>query len=216
MRIFIATTSFAALSLLFAIFTRIGRLDIPSSTDMAFNPGPASTFSHSRGTSSVEKRHTEDKCSSAPHNSGPGGGDARVWSGAQVAPRSSSLLANIGGILSRPTVDDTPVSTPPPQTEAAAAAAPQPTSLPQQPQRNSTLTADRVIWLVCEDCGSSRRMVEPVGDPQRYFYDDEEGGGDRCAARGGASGCRRVVPAADSACGGGRDVAGRRFPLGTV
>src|SRR3569833_313152 len=147
MRIFIATTSFAALSLLFAIFTRIGRLNIPSSTDMAFNPAPASTFSHSRGTSSVEEKHTEDKCSSAPHNSGPGGGDARVWSGAQVAPRSSSLVANVGGILSRPPVDATPDSTPPPQTAAAAAAAPQPTSLPPRPQRTSTLTAARVIWL---------------------------------------------------------------------
>lgn len=36
----------------------------------------------------------------------------------------------------------------------------------------SSAGADRVIWLVCEDCGSSKRMVEQVGDPVRYFYDD--------------------------------------------
>lgn len=38
-------------------------------------------------------------------------------------------------------------------------------------QRDSTAIGGRVIWLVCEDCGSSKRMVEPVGDPERYFYD---------------------------------------------
>lgn len=38
-------------------------------------------------------------------------------------------------------------------------------------QRDSMAMAGRVIWLVCEDCGSSKRMVEPVGDPERYFYD---------------------------------------------
>lgn len=39
-------------------------------------------------------------------------------------------------------------------------------------QRTSTAAmAERVIWLVCEDCGASKRIVEPVGDPKRYFYD---------------------------------------------
>lgn len=38
-------------------------------------------------------------------------------------------------------------------------------------QRDSMAMAERVIWLVCEDCGSSKRIVEPVGDPDRYFYD---------------------------------------------
>lgn len=32
----------------------------------------------------------------------------------------------------------------------------------------------RVIWLVCEDCGASKRIVEPVGDPERYFYDGDD------------------------------------------
>lgn len=44
-------------------------------------------------------------------------------------------------------------------------------------QRTSTATsamAKRVIWLVCEDCGASKRIVEPVGDPGMYFYDGDE------------------------------------------
>ena len=44
--------------------------------------------------------------------------------------------------------------------------------LSQPPQRTSTvIAASRVIWLVCEDCGSSKRIVESIGDPDKYFYD---------------------------------------------
>lgn len=44
------------------------------------------------------------------------------------------------------------------------------------PLRVSTSATERVIWLVCEDCGCSKRMVDKkVGDPVRYFYDDEKG-----------------------------------------
>lgn len=42
-------------------------------------------------------------------------------------------------------------------------------------QRTSTAAmTERVIWLVCEDCGASKRIVEPVGDPERHFYDSNE------------------------------------------
>ncbi|KAB5554553.1 major facilitator superfamily domain-containing protein [Coniochaeta sp. 2T2.1] len=44
--------------------------------------------------------------------------------------------------------------------------------------RRSSAAADRVIWLVCEDCGASKRMVETVGDPVRYFYDGDEAAAD--------------------------------------
>lgn len=39
---------------------------------------------------------------------------------------------------------------------------------------NTVAMAQRVIWLVCEDCGASKRIIEPVGDPGRYFYDADE------------------------------------------
>lgn len=42
-------------------------------------------------------------------------------------------------------------------------------------QRTSTApVAEKVIWLVCDDCGASKQIVEPVGDPERYFYDINE------------------------------------------
>lgn len=53
----------------------------------------------------------------------------------------------------------------------------------QKSQRTSMAMAERVIWLVCEDCGASKRIVEPVGDPERYFYD-----GDICDRESGNSG----------------------------
>jgi hypothetical protein len=46
----------------------------------------------------------------------------------------------------------------------------------QNTSRSSVAVTDRVVWLVCEDCGYNKRVVEKkVGDPVRYFYDDEKG-----------------------------------------
>ena len=102
--------------------------------------------------------------------------DAGVWRGAQIGPRSSPLLTNIArksmgpnvpcGHITRPTADDT-VSTPYYSELSGKSTTTQPNS-----HRNSKLT-ERIIWLVCEDCGSSKRIVESVGDPERYFYDNE-------------------------------------------
>lgn len=44
----------------------------------------------------------------------------------------------------------------------------------QTKQTNTAAVAGRVIWLVCEDCGATKRIVEPVGDPARYFCDIDE------------------------------------------
>ncbi len=91
-------------------------------------------------------------------------------------------MANATGsglqVLSCPKTDDKQLSSPSLSPVSLAATA---TSSPQKQQRNST-RAERVIWLVCEDCGSSRRMVEPVGDPKRYFYDDDDGSGNKNGA----------------------------------
>lgn len=53
-----------------------------------------------------------------------------------------------------------------------------PSNNPRPGSHRSSATVDRVIWLVCEDCGASKRIVEQVGDPVRYFYD---GGGNGAA-----------------------------------
>jgi hypothetical protein len=67
--------------------------------------------------------------------------------------------------------------------------------------QRSSATGDRVIWLVCEDCGASKRMVEQVGDPLRYFYD---GGGNGTAEQTAGSATTSTGSATSTV---------RRFPL---
>lgn len=63
-------------------------------------------------------------------------------------------------------------------------------------KRDSMAMAARVIWLVCEDCGSSKRIVESVGDPERYFYDGAVRDGDRneCVKRSAPLSKRASTP----------------------
>lgn len=77
-----------------------------------------------------------------------------------IQPRKSSLCAN----------QTKRANIPGPHSPAQAETGPSSHALPQS--QRSSATGDRVIWLVCEDCGASKRMVERVGDPVRYFYDD--------------------------------------------
>ncbi|KAH8911873.1 MFS general substrate transporter [Coniochaeta sp. PMI_546] len=88
--------------------------------------------------------------------------DAQAFS---IQPRKSSLYANQKKPLAEPETNTR-------HPEAGM-------SNPQGPgSHRSSATTDRVIWLVCEDCGASKRMVEQAGDPVRYFYD---GGGNGVA-----------------------------------
>ncbi|CAN8106166.1 unnamed protein product [Discula destructiva] len=42
-------------------------------------------------------------------------------------------------------------------------------------QRTSTAAiGEWVIWLVCEECGASKRISRTIGDPARYIYDGDE------------------------------------------
>jgi MFS family permease len=82
-----------------------------------------------------------------------------------IQPRKSSLYANqpLGPSTNRKPQNKADVETGPSDIVAAGAS------------QRSSATADRVIWLVCEDCGASKRIVEQVGDPARYFYDNSGG-----------------------------------------
>jgi MFS family permease len=84
-----------------------------------------------------------------------------------IQPRKSSLYANN---------QIKPETMPGPRNPAQAEAGP--SNLQHPASQRSSATGDRVIWLVCEDCGASKRMVQQVGDPVRYFY----GGGGNGAA----------------------------------
>lgn len=94
---------------------------------------------------------------------------------AQIQPRSSSLVGSQW--RAQPRANATLITTP-----GATAGPPllgrdgrRPNLITTSTPRSSPATAERVIWLVCEECGASRRIVEPVGDPARYFYDDGAG-----------------------------------------
>ncbi|OIW23658.1 MFS general substrate transporter [Coniochaeta ligniaria NRRL 30616] len=82
-----------------------------------------------------------------------------------IQPRKSSLYANLKKAAAEPEANAK-------HPEAG------PSNLQRPGSHRSSATGDRVIWLVCEDCGASKRMVEQVGDPVRYFYD---GGGNETA-----------------------------------
>jgi hypothetical protein len=82
-----------------------------------------------------------------------------------IQPRVSSLYANQKATAAEPVAD----------TKLPEAG---PSNVQRPGSHRSSATGDRVIWLVCEDCGASKRMVEQVGDPVRYFYD---GGGNGMA-----------------------------------
>lgn len=174
---FIATISFAAIALLVSPFARIEKLGIastatlPSSSDDLGRLPPL--FRHSNASLSLT-----DSIFKNLNCDGPGYIKGKRLS-QLIQPRSSSLpgvrpwrkrvserasssfrlpqlagsrISGLGVGFSDETMDNC-------------------RRLSQIPQRISTAMAARVIWLVCEDYGSSKRIVEFVGDPDRYFYD---------------------------------------------
>lgn len=81
-----------------------------------------------------------------------------------IQPRISSLYAK----------QTKPPTLPEPKTPSTQAG---PSNATRAGSQQSSTAGDRVIWLVCEECGASKRMVEQVGDPARYFYDGGESAG---------------------------------------
>jgi len=133
-----------------------------------------------------------------------------------IQPRKSSLYAN------QPKPTTAPDHHPPIPTHAEAAAGPSNSqaAAAAASQRSSSATGDRVIWLVCEDCGASKRMVEQVGDPVRYFYEGGGEGGDRqrppvVAAEGRRSGSGSLGGGDNTSSSAGASVTStvRRIPL---
>lgn len=171
--VFISTLCFAVLALMISPFTRLGKLGVPSTTTGSSLPqaesglkninhdgpgdwlGPGTSRTHStltrlRSTNQVKRvpQFTVQPRSSSLHATSLQGSGWRRWS----AGWSSSGPPEITGSI---TSEDVGGSTVEDDTKS---------------QRSSTAMAERVIWLVCEDCGASKRIVQPVGDPGRYFY----------------------------------------------
>ncbi|ROV91352.1 hypothetical protein VMCG_09694 [Cytospora schulzeri] len=174
---FIATIAFAAIALIVSPFARIGRLGIASTASIPSSSGNLgrlpTLFRHSDTSLSL----TDSIFKNLNHD-GPAHVKGKRFS-QLIQPRSSSLPGvrawkkrsskRASSSFHLPQIPGSRIS-------GAGVGVPDETMdecrrLSQTPQRTSTAMASRVIWLVCEDCGSSKRIVESVGDPDRYFYD---------------------------------------------
>lgn len=171
-KVFIAMASIGGVSLLVSPFINIGKLGHHGRRKDVLGDKEAQRVSEASQSTAGEKIPTVAIESTIPLN-----GDAGVWRGAQIGPRASSLSTNLvrrsvasHRVLSRATADDSDIAGLP---------------LPRVPGRHSrdhstlrcssqysTPRTDRVMWVVCEDCGVRKRAAaEPLGDPKRYFHD---------------------------------------------
>ncbi|KUI56618.1 hypothetical protein VP1G_04041 [Cytospora mali] len=174
--VFIGTLSFAAIALSVSPFARVGRLGIASTASLhsysghpgglpaLFRKPPAITLTGSglKNLNHDGPAHIGGKRLSQliqPRSSSLPG--VRGWKrGSSKGASSSFHLSRVPGPRISATGED--VSNESTNNNRR---------LSQTPQRTSTAMAARVIWLVCEDCGSSKRIVKAVGDPNKYFYD---------------------------------------------
>lgn len=172
--VFIATLSFSAVVVVLAPFTRLGKLGVPSTATSSSLPymdsGLANINHDGPGDSSVNS-DADDGTAAIPHS---GSRHSRLI---KIQPRKSSLPKE----TLRDSLRKSFLHLPPIAGSVASQStggmlglnfAPEDETKSHRPI--TAATAERVIWLVCEDCGESRRMVKPVGDPHRYFYDGAE------------------------------------------
>lgn len=176
-KVFIATISLAAMALLVSPFARIGKLGIASTTSLPTSSGTLGhlppLFRHSNDSLSF----TDSIFKNLNHD-GPAYIRGKRLS-QLIQPRSSSLPGvqpwgeraskRASSSFQLPRIPGSRIS----ETDVGLyeETLDECRRVSQVPQRTSTAMAARVIWLVCEDCGSSKRIVESVGDPDRYFYD---------------------------------------------
>lgn len=183
--VFIATLSFAAIAFVVAPFARLGKLGVAST---ATNPSLP---------------HTDTGLKTLNLDGGGYGGyvPKKNSSGStstgltryKIQPRNSSLLATGLNGLRRTSTGSTSFHLPriggsrsSGDTSGLGLEFGNTNTEDSKLQRTSIAAmTERVIWLVCEDCGASKRIVETVGDPERYFYDsnDDEDSGARKTAQ---------------------------------
>lgn len=174
--VFIATLSFAAVAVVFAPFARLGKLGVASTaTELSLPLVDTSVKSLSldggvnldgipQENDSVKQENNSKRIFIQPRGSSLLGTSIHnEWQRTSKGAASFQLPRIVG---SRPSADASGFD------PCLGNSDDEDTKL----QRISTAAmTERVIWLVCEDCGASKRIVEPVGDPERYFYDSDEG-----------------------------------------
>lgn len=225
-RVFIATLCFSVAALLVSPFACVGKLGVASTASNQSIPqmdsglrninhdGPSDM---SGGVRSVRSPWAKKRVSQMiqPRSSSLGGASFKnTWRRASAGANSSFHLPRIPG--NRASADTSGLGLGPRLGLTT-------TDDDQKSQRDSMAIAERVIWLVCEDCGSSKRIVKPVGDPARYFYDggvcngDSEGDYEKRLSQGAKRSTTPLSPSSEY--GKPEDVGGpvatgtRRFAL---
>lgn len=183
--VFIATLAFAAFAVLLAPFTHIGKLGLPSTATNSSLPQADSGLKNINHDgpgdfSSMHGPRNQTKLTRLP-SANRGNRLSQLF---KIQPRRSSL--QVGGTgsknaLHRSSAGANSFHLPGIAGFRASGDAsglglgfsPDDDIKSQRTSTASSAMAGRVIWLVCEDCGASKRIVEPVGDPGKYFYDDD-------------------------------------------
>ncbi|KAL7623238.1 hypothetical protein AAE478_006919 [Parahypoxylon ruwenzoriense] len=157
---FITTTAFAGISLLLVPFIRIGRQG--HSKHGALEP---------KGDGFKQSAPVSPQPLSSPLRNGRnenGNRPSKRWSPVEtLAPsvageRAPTIAPSVSSQSSRRS-DDTPRTSGTARTTIQRGRSP----------------SERVVWIVCEECGTSKRHTQPrsvLGDPARYFNDPAFGG----------------------------------------
>lgn len=178
--VFITTLSFATVAVLLSPFTRLGKLGVPSTaTDSSLpqtesglkninHDGPSDRYATpiSRARTNLTRLPSINR-------------ESRVSQLLKIQPRISSFQSkHFSNAWKRSSAGGKSLHLPriPGNRASGDVVAFDSTSDDDSRSQRSSTTAmtKRVIWLVCEDCGASKRIVEPVGDPGKYFYDGDD------------------------------------------
>ncbi|KAI2469474.1 MFS general substrate transporter [Annulohypoxylon bovei var. microspora] len=157
---FIATAAFAGISLSLVPFIHIGRQgyskqELPNHKDEETRPS----------TSDPSRHHPSPPRSAQNDN---GNRPSKRWS--PVDTLATSVIGE------RQHTTALSVSS---QSSRRSADAPSSSGTARTTIRRGCSPSERVVWIVCEECGTSKRHNQPhraVGDPARYFNDPAFGG----------------------------------------
>ncbi|KAJ4396602.1 hypothetical protein N0V93_000823 [Gnomoniopsis smithogilvyi] len=169
--VFIATICFAAVAVVVASFSRLGKLGVASTATDPSLPHVDTGLKSINLDGGGDRKYLVNK-----GNPGP---QIITLMSLKFQPRNYSLLGGTFNDLRRtstgaasfhlPRIGDPQASGDASELDLGFGISDDGDSRSQR--KSTTAMTERVIWLVCEDCGESKRIVEPVGDPERYFYD---------------------------------------------
>ncbi|KAI4862061.1 MFS general substrate transporter [Hypoxylon rubiginosum] len=168
---FMATTAFAGISLLLVPFIRIGRQGVPKREA-------------SKPKDSDSKRSTipPERPSSPPRNFGNENGN-----------RPSKRWSPVDTLAPSVTSDNQHKAAPSMSSQSSLRSndTPRTSTTARTTIRRGRSPSERVVWVVCEECGTSKRHTKQhsaVGDPARYFNDPAFGGTAKGRNQSGSNG----------------------------